>query len=311
MEQILLNTLNPDANVRRPAEELLRTQETQPGLLSSVFSLYVSSMDFTVKFASLLLAKNVIQRQWHVAATNRKPAPIPLEEKEQIKKLIVNRLTMGNECVDKLREVLQLCCARISQHEFYDKWLELTEFLATASHGSFSLLDLVLKVQMKKMIPAKKKLYQEYAMNLYEKIKPLWAESQDFVLTKIMLRLLYAVKDSECLFYIMQKSQELLYTSGNEKQLKHILKGLNRIEGKFSDLFTKEILSLHIKTHTLIICELNPSTGEQSHLYRQCCSSLREIILTNPEVQLLLKQEMSVILNKIVCHPVWETKWQN
>lgn len=96
-ETLLLNAIHVDPCIRVPSEKYIASLESNAGFLYTLFMIYQQSTNPTSKLAALLLAKNVINRQWHVVGTTSKSAPVSDAEKTQIKEFLLNRLFIDAE----------------------------------------------------------------------------------------------------------------------------------------------------------------------------------------------------------------------
>lgn len=61
-ENILLNALDSDPQIRIPAEAYIKNSLENPGVLIHLFSIYENTQNPQIKLASLILAKNSVIR---------------------------------------------------------------------------------------------------------------------------------------------------------------------------------------------------------------------------------------------------------
>ncbi|XP_067006504.1 exportin-2 [Anabrus simplex] len=141
LSEYLQHTLNPDVNVRRPAEKFLESVEVNrnyPLLLLHLVD--KQTVDMTIRMAGAVAFKNYIKRNWKVEEDS--PDRIHAEDREAVKKLIINLMLHSPEAIQKqLSDAVSI----IGRHDFPDKWPDLlSQMVDKFNTGDFYVINGVL-----------------------------------------------------------------------------------------------------------------------------------------------------------------------
>lgn len=141
LSQYLQHTLNPDSEVRRPAEKFLESVEVNqnyPLLLLHLVDR--KDADMTIRIAGAVAFKNYIKRNWSVSedAADR----IHAQDREAVKQLIVNLMLHSPEAIQKqLSDAISI----IGRHDFPNKWPNLiSQMVEKFDTGDFHVINGVL-----------------------------------------------------------------------------------------------------------------------------------------------------------------------
>jgi len=313
-ENTLLSTLNPNPQIRDPAQNYLSAHETKPGFAISLLELYQTTQNSTAKLSALLYLKNVLMRQFHVVGSKSKPTPIPEPEKQRIKEILVDKLFFNPETDPTLSELFMISAGTVSQTHFYDQWPQLVELLvenvSNPTSDYLKLLNLILKVQMKKRLRQKRELFKQLAEKLLPSLRFAWNNTHHLLLDKAILKIMTVLCDVELLSQMLAKAKQILYTEGGEDSLTAILKGFNFIDSSFPQVFSGEVLQQYMELNCKIIAELQASSPSQVSLLKQACNNIRDMIISNEESQKLIQPNKEWLLEKCLEQPSWASKWE-
>ena len=141
LKAVLLNTFNPDRQVRQLAEDSLRSYLSQANAFSGFLQLAVQpDGNNDVKMAASLALKNHVRHFWSTGTGNANtlnPAPLfpmTLEEKEHVKVTIVEVALV--ETNNLIRAILAEIVKGIAEFEFPDNWKALLPTLVININGS-------------------------------------------------------------------------------------------------------------------------------------------------------------------------------
>ncbi|XP_063217026.1 exportin-2 [Bacillus rossius redtenbacheri] len=137
----LRHTLNPDVNVRKPAEKFLESVEINqnyPILLLHLVD--KQEVDLTVRIAGAVAFKNYIKRNWGIDEDG--VDHIHAQDREAVKSLIVNLMLHSPEAVQKqLSDAVSI----IGRHDFPAKWPNLiSQMVEKFGTGDFHVINGVL-----------------------------------------------------------------------------------------------------------------------------------------------------------------------
>lgn len=169
--QYLHHTLNPDPNVRRPAEKFLEGVEVNQNFPLLVLHLISKTeVDMTVRVAGAIVFKNYIKRNWKVE--DDEPDRIHETDRSSIKRLIVELMLSSPESIQKqFSDAISI----IGKSDFPTKWPELiTQMVEKFSTGDFYIINGVLRTAHS--------LFKKYRYEF--KSNELWTEIK-FVLEKL------------------------------------------------------------------------------------------------------------------------------
>ncbi|XP_017781726.1 PREDICTED: exportin-2 [Nicrophorus vespilloides] len=142
LSQYLQQTLNPDVNVRRPAEKFLEGIEINRNYsLLLLHLIHKPEVDMTIRVAGAVAFKNFIKRNWSVE--DDQPDRIHESDRSQIKALIVTLMLSSPESIQKqLSDAISI----IGKTDFPLKWPELiTQMVEKFSTGDFNVINGVLR----------------------------------------------------------------------------------------------------------------------------------------------------------------------
>ncbi|CAH1099878.1 unnamed protein product [Psylliodes chrysocephalus] len=171
LSRYLQETLNPDINVRRPAEKFLEGVEVNQNYPLLLLNLvHKPEADMTIRVAGAVAFKNYIKRNWFVEEdqTDR----IHATDRLAIKNLIVTLMLSSPESIQKqLSDAISI----IGKTDFPLKWPELiTQMVEKFSTGDFNVINGVLRTAHS--------LFKKYRYEF--KSNELWTEIK-YVLQKI------------------------------------------------------------------------------------------------------------------------------
>lgn len=125
LKGVLLQTLDPNRQVRKSAEEQLRSVESKAGfsiVLLKILEEPDTPNDKALKQCSAVFFKNFLKNNWSRESGDRKENEIPINDKEMIKKHIVSLMcNVGPSLQKQLTEVVRI----VGKHDFPDKWANL------------------------------------------------------------------------------------------------------------------------------------------------------------------------------------------
>ncbi|XP_056631908.1 exportin-2 [Diorhabda sublineata] len=167
----LQETLSPDVNVRRPAEQFLKGVEVNQNYPLLLLNLvHKAEVDMTIRVAGAVAFKNYIKRNWFVEEdqTDR----IHETDRVAIKNLIVTLMLSSPEAIQKqLSDAISI----IGKTDFPLKWPELiTQMVDKFSTGDFNVINGVLRTAHS--------LFKKYRYEF--KSNELWTEIK-YVLEKL------------------------------------------------------------------------------------------------------------------------------
>nr|CAD7397762.1 unnamed protein product [Timema poppensis] len=170
LSEYLRQTLSPELNIRRPAEQFLESVELSKNYALLLLHLVDKpEVELTIKIAGAVAFKNFIKRNWPVTedGTNR----IHLEDRELVKKLIVNLMLHSPEAIQKqLSDAVSI----IGRYDFPNKWPDLiSEMVEKFGTGDFHVINGILHTAHS--------LFKRYRHEF--KSQELWTEIK-FVLDK-------------------------------------------------------------------------------------------------------------------------------
>ncbi|XP_054273914.1 exportin-2 [Macrosteles quadrilineatus] len=141
LSQYLQQTLNPNNDIRRPAEKFLETVEgnkNYPLLLLHLVG--KAEMDMTIRIAGAVAFKNYVKRNWKVDEDGNDR--IHQEDREAVKQNIVNMMLVSPEAIQKqLSDAVSI----IGKSDFPEKWPNLiTEMVEKFASEDFHIINGVL-----------------------------------------------------------------------------------------------------------------------------------------------------------------------
>lgn len=171
LARYLQETLNPDVNVRRPAEKFLEGVEVNqnyPLLLLNL--IHKTEVEMTVRIAGSVAFKNYIKRNWTVE--DDQPDRIHETDRAAIKNLIVTLMLTSPESIQKqLSDAISI----IGKTDFPVKWPELiTQMVEKFATGDFNVINGILRTAHS--------LFKKYRYEF--KSNELWTEIK-YVLEKL------------------------------------------------------------------------------------------------------------------------------
>ncbi|XP_063905831.1 exportin-2 [Zophobas morio] len=171
LSQYLQQTLNPDTNIRRPAEKFLEGVEVNqnyPLLLLNL--IHRNEVEMTIRIAGAIAFKNYIKRNWKVEEDHEDR--IHESDRTAIKNLIVTLMLSSPEAIQKqLSDAISI----IGKTDFPMKWPELiTQMVEKFATGDFHVINGVLQTAHS--------LFKKYRYEF--KSNELWLEIK-YVLEKL------------------------------------------------------------------------------------------------------------------------------
>jgi hypothetical protein len=121
--QLLTNTLSPDGDVRRAAEESLRVSANATGFPRALAEVVANqnSCQLPLRQLAAVLLKQYIKEYWEVAPGTGK-TPCSPEEKKFVRDALPHGL-MENQ--SKMQTAVGVAIASIAMHDWPEKWPEL------------------------------------------------------------------------------------------------------------------------------------------------------------------------------------------
>ncbi|XP_075231087.1 chromosome segregation 1 [Lycorma delicatula] len=171
LSNYLQQTLNPQAEIRRPAEKFLESVESNknyPKLLLHLIN--KPDCDLTIRIAGAVAFKNLIKRNWSIDGDGGGDR-VHTEDREMIKQTILDVMLVAPEAIQKqLSDAISI----IGKHDFPEKWPGLIdEMVNKFNTGDFYVINGVLHTAHS--------LFKRYRYEF--KSQPLWVEIK-FVLDK-------------------------------------------------------------------------------------------------------------------------------
>ncbi|XP_055703907.1 exportin-2 [Phlebotomus papatasi] len=144
LAQYLQQTLNPDPNIRRPAEQFLEGVEgnqNYPILLLHLID--KEDLDMTIRVAGSVTFKNYVKRNWYYDPEEGKPDKIHETDRTAIKTLIVTLMLKSPTATQKqLSDAVSI----IGKYDFPDKWPQLIdEMVEKFATGDFNVINGILQ----------------------------------------------------------------------------------------------------------------------------------------------------------------------
>jgi len=159
----LQQTLSPQAEVRKPAEEFLQSVECNlnyPILLLSLLN--KQDGDLNIKVAGSITFKNYVKRNWKVGEEG--PDKIHQSDRDQVKSLIVDLMLKSPKGIQKQ---LSQAIAIIGEEDFPAKWQNLvTDMVQRFKTGDFHVINGVLQTAQS--------IFEKYSIEF--KSQKLWEE---------------------------------------------------------------------------------------------------------------------------------------
>ncbi|CAH2986728.1 unnamed protein product [Chilo suppressalis] len=161
----LQQTLNPDPNVRRPAEKFLEGVEVNqnyPVLLLHLID--KDGVDMTIRVAAAIAFKNYIKRNWAVDEDGSDR--IHISDRNTIKVLIVSLMLKSPESIQRqFSDAMSI----IGKHDFPEKWPNLIpEMVEKFATGDFHVINGILRTAHSLF---KRYRYEFKSQKLWEEIK--------------------------------------------------------------------------------------------------------------------------------------------
>ncbi|XP_058804999.1 exportin-2 [Phymastichus coffea] len=144
LSEYLKHTLNPDVNVRRPAEKSLEAVELNKNYPLLLLHLVDKpEVDITIRIAGAIAFKNYVKRNWKIDDdTVVRTDKIHKEDRESIKKLIINLMLHSP---DSIQKQLSDAVSVIGRYDFPDQWPELIDQMVEKFNtGDFHIINGVL-----------------------------------------------------------------------------------------------------------------------------------------------------------------------
>ncbi|CAG9765851.1 unnamed protein product [Ceutorhynchus assimilis] len=171
LARYLQETLNPEVNVRRPAEKFLEGVEVNQNYPLLLLNLvHKPEVDMTVRIAGSVAFKNYIKRNWTVQEDQ--PDRIHESDRAAIKSMIVTLMLTSPESIQKqLSDAISI----IGKTDFPVKWPELiTQMVEKFATGDFNVINGILRTGHS--------LFKKYRFEF--KSNELWTEIK-YVLEKL------------------------------------------------------------------------------------------------------------------------------
>ncbi|XP_054162463.1 exportin-2-like [Oppia nitens] len=144
LSQHLMQTLSPDAGVRKSAEKYLESIEANEGFGPLLLQLVdCNQLHLTVRMSGAIVFKNVIKRNWpqNEDITNK----ISENDRNQIKSVIIDLMLKSPE---QIQRQLSDAVSIIGREDFPDKWPNLLDDMITRMGGNepnFNIINGVLQ----------------------------------------------------------------------------------------------------------------------------------------------------------------------
>jgi len=163
MANYLGQTMSPDREVRKGAEEFLRSVEGQQGYPILLLTLLnKENVDISIKIAASITFKNFIKRNWKV--DEDVGDRVHASDRDTIKTHVVNLMLTSPAAIQKQ---LSNSIAIIGQHDFPDKWQTLIpEMVSKFQTGDFHVINGVLQTAFS--------IFEKYSYEM--KSQKLWTE---------------------------------------------------------------------------------------------------------------------------------------
>ncbi|XP_026750496.2 exportin-2 [Galleria mellonella] len=161
----LQQTLNPDPNVRRPAEKFLEGVEVNQNYAVLLLHLVEKeAADMTIRVAAAIAFKNYIKRNWPVE--DESADRIHLSDRNAIKNLIVSLMLKSPEAIQRqFSDAVSI----IGKYDFPEKWPTLIpEMVEKFATGDFHVINGVLRTAHSLF---KRYRYEFKSQKLWEEIK--------------------------------------------------------------------------------------------------------------------------------------------
>ncbi|KXJ72128.1 hypothetical protein RP20_CCG018800 [Aedes albopictus] len=174
--EALMYACSQDAQMLKPAEQKLAEWEVQPGFHLTLVKLFSDqSLDANVRWMASLYFKNGVLKYWRKNAPNA----IPVEEKTEIKKLLLLRF---NEPVQRIAVQIAVLIGNIARYDCPQDWIELVPTLVEVvqsndllvQHRGLLILLHVVKVLASKRFQRDRIHFEELTTKLYDFILNLW-----------------------------------------------------------------------------------------------------------------------------------------
>lgn len=173
---VLQQALSQNPEILKPAEEQLKLWETQPCFYSALLNVITDqNIDVNIRWMAVLYMKNGIDKYWRKLAPNA----ISEQEKQQIKIDIISRF---NEPINQIATQRAVLISKIARIDCPREWPELLPTLLSAvensdlliQHRALLTLHHVIKSICSKRLPGDRRIFHEFASNVYGYILNLW-----------------------------------------------------------------------------------------------------------------------------------------
>lgn len=161
----LQQTLNPDQNIRRPAEKFLESVEVNQNYAILLLHLIdKNNYDNTIRVAAAIVFKNYIKRNWPIEEDG--VDRIHMADRVSIKNLIVNLMLKSPEAIQKqFSDAVSI----IGKYDFPEKWPTLIpEMVEKFATGDFHVINGILRTAHSLF---KRYRYEFKSQKLWEEIK--------------------------------------------------------------------------------------------------------------------------------------------
>ncbi|CAE8595537.1 unnamed protein product [Polarella glacialis] len=181
--QLLVAASSGDARVRSPALQRLQELESQPGFVQLLLEAYADqAVEPQGRLLSVLLCKNVVDRQWQPRAGTA----ISAEEKNAIKDCLLRLVKVATD--GGLPHLLELTMVlrRVCRYDFPRQWDGLAHFLLAelqavrqkgfgeGALGVLLVLHNVLKEQASKRLMTARREFHQLGQLLVEPLGAVW-----------------------------------------------------------------------------------------------------------------------------------------
>ncbi|XP_074268667.1 uncharacterized protein LOC141592022 isoform X3 [Silene latifolia] len=179
MYQLLANSLSPDINVRKPAEDALSHSENRSGFCSCLMEVITATdlaAQVDVRMMATVYFKNSINRYWR---NRRDSMGISSEEKIYLRQKLLSYLREEN---DKIALILAVLISKIARFDYPKEWPDLFTILAQqlqsadvlSSHRIFLILFRILKELSTKRLTSDQRNYAEISSHFFDYCWHLW-----------------------------------------------------------------------------------------------------------------------------------------
>lgn len=172
MSDYLQKTLNPQIEIRRPAEKFLESVEVNknyPILLLHLIN--KPEIDITIRISGAVAFKNFIKRNWSTDEENGGTDRIHADDRQLIKATILDMMLSAPESIQRQ---LSDAIAIIGKHDFPDQWPNLLDDMVSKfASGDFHIINGILRTAHS--------IFKRYRFEF--KSQALWTEIK-FVLDK-------------------------------------------------------------------------------------------------------------------------------